>query len=351
MTFRGIYDILEIHFVQCIPITVIRETNFYHLRTISYMENFLIAEPKTLSYLTKPSFSGHQTFPFRYTWLKKGFDAVRKKSNVFTTDDAPVILGVGKNMVQSIRHWCLAANLIEKIGKNSGNSGGFKVTEFSEVIFHENGYDPYLENPATLWWIHWQITTNLSQAATWSWAFNFLNYPEFTRDSLTEDLIDWIKQQENIKKQPSGNTIKQDVSCFIRTYCLSQSPGITIIEDTFDCPLVELDLIREIPGENSYQFNLGAKPSLTDSMFALTIAQFWNSWFPNTNTLSVSEIMYSKLSPGQVFKLDENSTVIYLEKLETVTDGAVTYDDTAGLKQISRHNKLDILELLKKVYE
>ena len=99
------------------------------------MENSLISEHTTSRYLTKPSFSGHQTFPFRYTWLKKGFDAVWKKSNVFTADDAPVILGVGKNMVQSIRHWCLAANLIEKIGKNSGNSEGFKVTEFSEAIF------------------------------------------------------------------------------------------------------------------------------------------------------------------------------------------------------------------------
>lgn len=316
------------------------------------MENFLLAEHTTSPYLTNPSFSGHQTFPFRYTWLKKGVDAVTDNPSIFTDDDAPVALGVGKNMVSSIRHWCLAADLIEKTKNKSGHRGGFKVTDFGKAIFDDiDGYDPYLENPATLWWIHWQITTNMNQAATWSWAFNFLNYPEFTRDSLSKDLIDWIKQQKDIRKQPSENTIKQDINCFIRTYCLSQSSEITIIEDTFDCPLVELDLIREIPGENRYQFNLGAKPSLTDSMFALTIAKFWNRWFSNTNTLSVSEIMYSKLSPGQVFKLDENSIVIYLEKLETVTDGVVTYDDTAGLKQISRHKKLDILELFKKVYE
>lgn len=315
------------------------------------MENILIAEGTTSPYPTNPSFSGHQTFPFRYTWLKKGFDAVEKKPNIFTADDAPVILGVGKNMVQSIRHWCLTANLIEKIGKNSDNRNRFKVTKFSKAIFDENGYDPYLENPATLWWIHWQIATNVSQAATWSWAFNFLNYPEFTRDSLTKDLIDWIKQEKSIRKQPSENTIKQDVSCFIRTYCHSRSAVSTIIEDTFDCPLVELDLIREMPGDNRYQFNLGAKPSLTDSIFALTITKFWNRWFPNTNTLSVLEIMYSKLSPGQVFKLDENSTVMYLERLELVTNGAITYDDTAGLKQISRHKNLDTLELLKRVYE
>ena len=61
--------------------------------------------------------------------------------------------------------------------------------------------------------------------------------------------------------------------------------------------------------------------------------------------------MYSKLSPGQVFKLDENTLVMSLEKLETITDSSMTFDDTAGLKQISRHEKLDMLELLKGVYE
>ena len=317
------------------------------------MEDLLLAEHSTSQYLINPSFSGHQTFPFRYTWLKKGVDAVKEKANVFTDDEAPVILGVGKNMVQSIRHWCLAANLIEKIGKTSDNSSGFDTTKFSKKIFYENGYDPYLENPSTLWWIHWNIATNREHTATWCWAFNFLNYPEFSRDSLMNDLRDWIKQQEYIRKRPSENTIKHDISCFIRTYCISRSTVSKIIEDTFDCPLVELDLIREVPNENRYQFNLGTKTTLTDSMFAYAITDFWNRGFSNNkNTLSFSEIMYSKFSPGQVFKLDENTVVMYLEKLESVTDSAMTYDETAGLKQVSRRNKnLDLFALLKKVYE
>ena len=308
--------------------------------------------------MKNPSFSGHQTFPFRYTWLKKGVDAVMKNQNIFTDEDAPVTLGVGKNMVSSIRHWCVTAGLIKKSKNTSNHRSRFEATDEGKIIFAANtGKDQYLENPATLWWLHWRIATNMESAATWSWAFNFLNYPEFTRDSLSNDLIDWIRQQENIRKQPSENTIKQDISCFIRTYCLSQSPKITIIEDTFDCPLVELDLISEVQvkqGEHRYQFNLGPKPSLTDSMFALTITDFWNNCYPNANTLSFSKIMYSKLSPGQVFKLDENTLVMYLEKLEAITDGTMTYDDTAGLKQISRHEKherLDRLELLKGVYE
>lgn len=318
------------------------------------MNTPLLAENTTAPYPIKPSFSGHQTFPFRYTWLKKGIDAVKKKTNVFTDEEAPVILGVGKNMVQSIRHWCLAADLIKKIGNSSNYNEGFKVTDFGEAIFgDQKGFDKYLENPSTLWWIHWNIATNKEYAATWCWAFNFLNYPEFTRESLMDDLLDWIEQQEYIKKQPSENTIKHDVSCFIRTYCISRSKVSKIIEDTFDCPLVELDLIREVPNENRYQFNLGTKTTLTDAMFAYAITDFWNRWFSNNkNTLSFSEIMYSKFSPGQVFKLDENTVVMHLEKLDSITENNMTYDETAGLKQVSRRNKnLDSFALLKKVYE
>ena len=60
------------------------------------------------------SFSGHETFPFRYPWLKKGVDAVSDDPEVFLREDAIVTLGVGKNMVRSIRHWCLATGLIDQ---------------------------------------------------------------------------------------------------------------------------------------------------------------------------------------------------------------------------------------------
>jgi hypothetical protein len=54
------------------------------------------------------SFSGHETFVFRYAWLKKGVDAVQRDHVVFNDDSGMVTLGVGKNMVRAIRHWGLA---------------------------------------------------------------------------------------------------------------------------------------------------------------------------------------------------------------------------------------------------
>ena len=61
-------------------------------------------------------FSGHETFPFRYAWLKKGFDGLLRRPDVFGSDDAMVELGVGKNRVRSIRHWCLATRVLEEGG-------------------------------------------------------------------------------------------------------------------------------------------------------------------------------------------------------------------------------------------
>jgi hypothetical protein len=51
----------------------------------------------------EPIFARHETFHPRFGWLKKGFDLVKKDPNIFQKDDAPVQLGVGKNMVRSIR--------------------------------------------------------------------------------------------------------------------------------------------------------------------------------------------------------------------------------------------------------
>ena len=98
------------------------------------MENFLITEHTTSPQLTNPSFSGHQTFPFRYTWLKKGVDAVTEDSTIFSSEDAFVTLGVGKNMVSSIRHWCTVARLIKT---DPDQRRRLVPTDFGKAIFNE----------------------------------------------------------------------------------------------------------------------------------------------------------------------------------------------------------------------
>ena len=310
------------------------------------MENFLISE-HTTSYLTKPSFSGHQTFPFRYTWLKKGVDAVTENPTIFSSENASVTLGVGKNMVSSIRHWCQVAGLIRIYPYERGQ---FVSTDFGKAIFNDdNGFDPYLDDPATLWLIHWKITTNINQATAWYWAFNIFRENQFTPDIFKKQLPEWAQQQKTSTRPASENTLQRDIQCFIRTYCHSRHTT-TVLEESFDCPLVELNLITELPESDRYEFQRGDKETLPPQVFAATLVAFWTARFSERDALPFSELMYAPLSPGRIFRLDEDTMTVYLETLSELTNNTLQYDETAGLKQVYRYKDLKPMEFLERYY-
>ena len=294
------------------------------------------------------SFSGHETFPFRYTWLKKGVDAVRENPTTFSDDAATITLGVGKNMVRSIHHWCQVAGLIEHDGADPNNRRWFVPTNLGDSIFADGGFDPYLEDAATLWLIHWQLATNVNRATTWFWAFSIFGQNEFGRDTFTAELINWTER--NTRNRISENSIKRDVDCFLRTYVPSRLTKTTIMEDTFDCPLVELDLISNSPDGNTYRFHRGPKPSLPIEILAAALFEFWAA-FSSENTLTFANIAYSPKSPGRIFQLDEDTLVEYLDRLESLTTGALRYDETAGVKQVYRERQINPMKLLDSYYQ
>jgi hypothetical protein len=161
------------------------------------------------------SFSGHETFPFRYSWLKKGVDAVKDDPTVFLHDDAMTRLGVGKNMVRSIRHWCLATGVIEPLpGRSRKPTGHFGVAWLGKAVLDDGGWDPYLEDPATLWLLHWQIASNVRRCSTWYWAFSHFHEPEFTRDSLCAALLRWT--QTIGAKRVTASSLKGDVDWLLQ---------------------------------------------------------------------------------------------------------------------------------------
>ena len=311
------------------------------------MKDTLLTETSTLKQKFRPSFSGHQTFPFRYTWLKKGYDAVKEDASVFTDDNATSILGVGKNMVQSIRHWCRVAGLIEIEGKNQNT---FVPTELGDNIFNDrDGFDPYLDDPATLWLIHSQIASNKNQSTGWYWAFNILKKNQFNSETFSIELHAWARLQNGSMRPASTNTLQRDVNCFIRTYCQSHQKA-AVVEESFDCPLVELNLIHRLQDSEDYEFQRGEKDTLPVEVFTKTLINFWRLKYNERDSLPFAELMNVPLSPGRIFKLDEDSMTIYLEQLEDLTDGALNYDATADLKQVYRHKDYDPTQLLKRYY-
>ena len=83
-----------------------------------------------------PQFSGHETFPLRYGWLKKVYDRVAATEDqpgnraACWDNDAIARFGVGKNMVASMRHWAKAIGIISEPETNS-----VRTTELGDLLF------------------------------------------------------------------------------------------------------------------------------------------------------------------------------------------------------------------------
>src|SRR5512146_2733424 len=113
-------------------------------------------------------YSGHESFPCRYAWLPKALVAIQAEPEIFSDEEnAMAKLGVGKNMVRSIRFWVEATGMAQP-----SKSSGLVPTELGLTIFGPDGLDPFLEDIQTLWLIHWKLCTRLDDPL-FAWEFLF----------------------------------------------------------------------------------------------------------------------------------------------------------------------------------
>lgn len=285
-----------------------------------------------------PQFSGHETFPPRYGWLKKAYDRVAETEGVADNraacwdDDAIARFGVGKNMVGSMRHWAKAAGLIEEPAANA-----VRTTRLGRMLFGPDGLDPYMEHPATLWLIHWQLAAR-PEKTTWFWVFSHYPAITFERDGLVNRLERLAK--ERAWSRVASATVKNDVACFIRTYVARRPSGKLGHDDALESPLTELGLIRAIGKKDGFRIVRGPKSTLGNGVFIYALLDFWTR-YSTTSTLSFEAIAHAPGSPGRVFTLDENDVAARLAQLDDTTGGSIRWSEAAGLKQVVRNIELD----------
>ncbi|MDV6374158.1 DUF4007 family protein [Deinococcus arenicola] len=285
-------------------------------------------------------FAGHETFPLRLLWLKKVYEAVGQgvESGYFQRPEAIAEFGVGKNMAVSMRFWALAAGMISEQNKR------ITRTSLADLILDNDGFDPYLEDRATTWLIHWHLASTTTMTTTIYFAFNHVNTTEFTAASLTQDIIEFA---ERSNWKISETTLKRDVEVFLRGYARKSE---TNIEDAAEPLMAELGLVKSVSPGQWFEFTRGSQQSLPDEVFLYGLMQFWDRTGQEIGTLTAEQISYAPGSPGRVFKLDEDSVVTRLINLESITKGKILWTDTAGLRQVQRNGEIDILEMLSGVY-
>jgi len=294
----------------------------------------------------KMAFGRHETFAVRYGWLSKGFQAMVAKngSKVFESDEATVELGVGKNMVSAIKYWLRACRMIDA----SENI----PTVLGKELLSKDGLDPYLEDEATIWLLHWLLATNAELATSWYWFFNRYHKPEFTAQELTTALTDFVNDQVINKKKPSPSTLKNDAALIPRMYTQSKGGTRTPIEEVLDSPFSLLKLVTQTASGRGYQSRPSTRPDLPLGILGFAVCEIFK--MKETRVIPIEDFMYSKdnyPAIGSVFRMTENDLIAKLEKLVVFMPNVFDIRDTAGQHQLYMSEEIDAIEFVKRHYD
>jgi hypothetical protein len=277
-----------------------------------------------------PAFARHDTFAPRYSWIKKGFDLALREPDLFSRADAPVVLGVGKNMVRAIRYWCHAFGVLETVTDAGGHVVARPTTFGLSLLADDGGYDPFLEDPASLWLLHWRLVNRPELATAWYYTFFLFGRTEFTVAALQEALEAYVARTFP-EARYSPSSFEKDASCLARMYAFQQAGGRPS-EETFQSPFTELGLLRRTL-HGGYAFSIGPKLTLPDGVIASTCLEFAAS-VSDARTIVLSRLVHEPGSPGMAFKLTESAVYAALETVAARGIG-VSLSEAAGVVQLA----------------
>ena len=285
--------------------------------------------------IIKYTFYGHDSFQCRQLWLKKGYDYVQEGKN-FNDEDAVVQLGVGKNMVSSIRFWLKAFNIID----NKDNP-----TEFGKRLFDdENGYDPFLEDEASLWLLHYHLVKN-GYASIYSIIFN-----EFRKEKLffnKETFVNYVKRigESNPDLNFNENTVAKDFIVFANLY--KNDPESKDVEDSFSGIMSEIELLKTTGKGKEEQFYIEntERDNLPEAVVLFTILD--NSNYGNS--ISLNSLEFDLNSPGSIFALNRSGLMNKISEIVSEFKD-ITFTDQAGIKELQFKKKSDAFTILDTYY-
>lgn len=271
----------------------------------------------------KLTFSGHESFQCRQLWLKKGYDFV-KKGHSFNSEDAVVTLGVGKNMVSSIRFWMKAFDILSTTDE---------LTEFAHKLLADDGYDPYMEDEGTLWLLHYQLVKK-SFASSYSIVFNELRREkmEFTKDNF----LSFVKRKSETEKTfPINNkTLLEDFSVLSKMYIRSTAQNKDK-DEGFSGLLTELDLVKFYSKgkEDFFIIENAERAEIPDEIVLFVILDSGEFEL----SLSLNSIEQNINSAGAVFAINRAGLHSKIESL-TAKYPDIVFNDQAGIKEIQFKN-------------
>lgn len=290
-------------------------------------------------------FRGHETFFIRKGWLSKGMKYVEFSSGEVFIDKEknPMdVLGIGSNMVKSLRYWLLATNLTKEQGS------GKRIASFSEFgkLVYKN--DPYQEETGTLQLLHYKLASNKELATSWYYFFNEFNLFEFTADDFISGIKNFIKLEKGELEKASGTdrTLGDDFACIVNSYFSKRDEGRLLPENNISSPFLELGLLSLL---NSKRGLYKKATPLASSFNPYVVLAIIADYAKGKREIRLNELLTVSKNIGRIFNLD---TITLLEVLRlTEKSGELKIVRTAGLDVIQLKNPQNgFLDYVKKFY-
>lgn len=286
-------------------------------------------------------FARHETFHLREGWLTKGLRKVIAEGlpNIFLRKDAIEHLGIGSNMVRSLRFWMQATGVYEEVKENGKVVQ--RATRFGELVYR---YDSYLEDEMTLWLLHYHLVRDSRYATTWYWFFNHCEYREFDESIFLAMLENWVQEQGG---QVARGSLKRDFDCFLNTYLVSKYQGESNPEDNLGCPLRELGIL-EFSDERNRRYRVTRRPvvEMPEELFYFCLLDHMKAM--ERRHVTIDELLYSPGSLGRVFALGLPELLQVLEMLQHRDYLYLTR--TAGLNNVTLLEIREPQEILEEYY-
>ncbi|MBM4765098.1 DUF4007 family protein [Bacillus sp. B15-48] len=279
-------------------------------------------------------FGQHQSFYLRIYWLRKAIQQININNRFFYEKNASELIGLGTNMVKSLKHWIEAADICEVGKRESDNKVIHKITPFGNVF---NEYDPYLELNDTASIIHYHIVDETEPCTTWYWLFNEYDKPSFSKEEALNDFMAWLNK--NYDTRNSEDTLERDFDCLIKQYYsrnISNDP-----EEVIQSPLTSLKLLEEKEGKIFKKSPKYEEVGLTALMYVLLKY--------GQKEVSIEEIETSRKLWGKVFNLQRSEIVRAIEHLVSISRFPLEFDRTNRLDLV-RVKLLDPIEFLREEY-
>ena len=270
------------------------------------------------------SFSGHESFFCKPLWLKKAYDAMNEGVN-FTSPDAVASLGVGKNMVASIRFWSRAFGLsINDI-----------PTPFARSIFDTDfGYDPFLEDEGTLWLLHYYL---LNKKVASLYHLTFLDFQREKREFDRNQLLAFVRRKCSVPEQKNvynENTVKKDIGVLLHNYVM---PTDIRSNEDFSAIFLDLGLINAL-GSDRYSFNETDPSHIHPDVLLYTLLDYKGE----DNTISLDGMQEVAL----VFGLSLTNLIELIREVVAQHPEDLSYTDNSGVKNLQFIHDIDAAAVL-----